>query len=472
MKGLLPLLSMLLVAASACAQDKTCDLVIVDASLFDTKTGIVRAHQNILINADTVSEVVNSDIRVRANKTLQAKGRLVTPGIIDTHIHPTHFFGDYDAAPEYLQEDSLQVLRKRFSDCYLPYGVTTVMIMGQPEAWLKPILNWSANPSPNYTDIYTVGGALISAEDRKPYICHATVRSPKEASEKIRAYHQMGVRHIKLYWRLREPEFKAAFKTADSLGMLVYGHIDEGVMNMDSTLKIGLINYEHLFTLVRSLSSSADENRHFVTWMDNFYGKDKWQSLSFLELTLNEIRWCVDYLPGKIDTLIGQLTKHHATFSTTIHLLSEKFGLTYFSNPNNLPDTSLSKERRQRNSDNFKALMALTRKIHDSGIKIRIGTDVPNGGKAALSEQLLLAGYGFPVPAIIQIATINGATALGMDNKYGSIEKGKKANLIIYDQNPLENYKNFLSKKTIIKDGMVYHVDIRQLKANRLKPSI
>lgn len=456
MRRLLPLLGILL-ATIACAQDKVCDLAIVEASVFDTKMGIARAHQSILINADTIVEVVGRDIRVRAKKTIQAKGRLVTPGIIDAHIHPTHFFGDYDAAPKYLVEDSLKVLRKRFSDCYLPYGVTTVMIMGQPESWLKPILNWSANPSPYYTDIYTVGGALISSEGRKSYICHSTVGSPKEASEKILAYHQMGIRHIKLYWRLREPEFKAAFRTADSLGMRVYGHIDEGVINMNATLKIGLTNYEHLFTLVRSLPSTADENRDFVAWMDHFYGKDKWQSLSFLELTLNEVRWCVDYLPGKIDTLIGQLATHHATFSTTIHLLAEKFGLAYFSNPNNRPDASLSDERRQRNNENFKALMALARKIHDSGIKIRIGTDVANGGKAVLSEHLLLAEFGFPVPAVIQIATINGATALGMDDKYGSIEKGKKANMIIYDQNPLENYRNFLSTRTVIKDGLVYH---------------
>ena len=101
--------------------------------------------------------------------------------------------------------------------------------------------------------------------------------------------------------------------------------------------------------------------------------------------------------------------------------------------------------------------MLLAKKVYDKGIKIRIGTDCAHGGKAALSEQVLLAQYGFSIPSIIQISTINGAIALGFENKYGSIEKGRKADLIIYDKNPFDNYNNFLSDRTVIKDGKIYN---------------
>ncbi len=436
----------------------TYDLVIKNAKVFDTKQGVTLDNKTILINADTIVNVVNNNKSLKGRKVIDAKNKLITPGIIDAHIHPTHFFGDYDAAPKYLAEDSLEFLRKKFSDNYLPFGITAVMIMGQPETWLKPILNWSANPSPNYTDIYTVGGAFISKEDRKPYICHIMVDSPLAAKQKVIDYYKMGIRHIKLYWRLRSPEFAAAFKTADSLGMKVYGHIDNGIMSMDTTLIIGLRNYEHLFTIVRNVSFDETDGRNYEIWMNDFYGKNNWDSsLSFFEQVMNETRFIVEKKLVALDSLIDNLAKNNVTFSTTIHLLAEKFGLTYFSNPNNKPVSNWSKKQIQRNADNFKVFMLLVKKVNYKGIKIRIGTDCPNGGKAALSEQVLLAQYGFSISSIIQISTINGATALGMENKYGSIEKGKKADLIIYDNDPFDNYKNFLSSKTIIKDGMIHY---------------
>ncbi len=435
----------------------TYDLVIENAKVFDTKQGVTLDNKTILINSDTIVNLVSSNKSLKGRKVIDAKNKLITPGIIDAHIHPTHIFGDYDAAPKYLADDSLEFLRKKISDNYLPFGITAVMIMGQPETWLKPILNWSANSSPNYTDIYTVGGALISKEDRKPYICHITVDSPLAAKQKVIDYYNIGIRHIKLYWRLRMPEFKAAFATADSLGMNVYGHIDNGIMDMDSTLTIGLKNYEHIFTILHSVPFTEEDGKKIDAWMQSFYSKKQLDSLSFMEGAMNEASFTVHNKLPAFDSLVNELAKHHATFSTTIHLFAEKFGLSYFSNPNNKPDSTWSLERTKRNADNFKAFMFLAKRLYDKGMKIRIGTDCPNGGKAALSEQLLLYEYGFSIPAILQISTINGAIALGMENKYGSVEKGKKADLIIYDNNPFDNYKNFISSKTIIKDGKVYN---------------
>ncbi|MES1217714.1 MAG: hypothetical protein ABUT20_19570, partial [Bacteroidota bacterium] len=354
----------------------TYDLVINNALVFDTRQGVTLGNKTILINADTIVNIVNNKKLQKGRTVIDAAGRLVTPGIIDAHIHPMHFFGDYDAAPKYLAEDSLVFFRKTFSDNYLPFGVTAVMIMGQPETWLKPILNWSVNPSPDYTDIYTVGGAIISKEDRKPYIGHSTVDAPLAARQKIIDYHKMGIRHIKLYWRLRGPEFVAAFKTADSLGMKVYGHIDNGIVSMDTALLIGLRNYEHLFTIERNVSFDETDGRNYEAWMNDFYGKMNWDSsLSFSEQVMNETRFIVEKKSAALDLLIDHLAKSNVSFSTTIHLIGERLGLTYFSNPNNKPDSGWSKKQVQRNADNFTAFMLLAKKVYDKGIKIRIGTD-------------------------------------------------------------------------------------------------
>ena len=375
--------------------------------------------------------------------------------MIDTHIHLTDVFGDYEKAPAQIPEDSSIYYRTKLTEAYLPYGITTAMVMGQPEKWLKPTIAWMKNPLPNHTDIYTTGGALISKEDRKTYINHVTVSNALTAKQKIEEYYNSGIRHIKLYWRLRRPEFESAFNTADSLGMNVYGHVDYNVMFMDTTLMIGLKNYEHLYTIVNSVLSSENDWSEFNKQFNNNYEK---KQVTFHVWAMELFRYIDEKKQSEADLLIDKLSKGKVTFSTAIHAFAEKFGMTYFSN---IKDTNLTKEQIIRCAYNTKLLMNYSKKMFDKGIKIRMGTDCPNGGKAIQSEQLLLYEYGFSIPSIIQICTINGATSLGMDKKYGSIEKGKKANLVIYERNPFDNYKNFLSKKTVIKDGVVFAQPIR-----------
>lgn len=441
-------------AIQSCATTKTYDLVITNASVFDTEKGVVLEHKTILINADTIAGVTDNDSDVKGRKTIDAAGRLVTPGFIDTHIHPQHIIGE--STPAQLQPDSLAYYRKKFADVYLSYGVTTAMMMGQPEIWIKPIVDWSAHPAAAYPDMYTTGAALISDEERTPYIGHIEVASPEAARKKIIAYYQQGIRHIKLYWRLREPEFKAAKATADSLGMRTYGHIDQGIMLIDSTLTLGLTNYEHIFTV--AFSATRDEDAAvLIPQLDQYYGKNKWQQLSFFESTIELVNYAMKYKPKSVDSLLDRLAAYKATFSTTIQLFAERMGVSEFTNPKNQPDSSWSEERRQHYRDCFSSFMQLAKRMHEKGISLRIGTDCMNGGKAAVTEQVLLAQYGFTVPDIIRISTINGARAIGMENKYGSVAKGKKANLVIYSKSPMDDYHNFLSARVVIKDGAEFH---------------
>jgi imidazolonepropionase-like amidohydrolase len=90
-----------------------------------------------------------------------------------------------------------------------------------------------------------------------------------------------------------------------------------------------------------------------------------------------------------------------------------------------------------------------------------IGTDEPVytsllPGFAYHRELLALSNAGLPPVVVLKAATINGATALGMSDKLGSIETGKLADLIVVNGNPLENIKTARNLQWVIQEGTVH----------------
>jgi len=126
---------------------------------------------------------------------------------------------------------------------------------------------------------------------------------------------------------------------------------------------------------------------------------------------------------------------------------------------------------------NFNLWMNFINEYKNRGGRVTVGSD--SGfifqlyGFAYIRELELLREAGFHPIEVIMAATLNGAEALGMDDEIGSIEIGKKADLFIVEENPLENLKVLYGTGAIklndendvervggvkytIKDGIVY----------------
>lgn len=94
-----------------------------------------------------------------------------------------------------------------------------------------------------------------------------------------------------------------------------------------------------------------------------------------------------------------------------------------------------------------------------------VGTDEPVytsllPGFAYHRELLAMTYAGLPPSAVLKAATINGAKALGIEDKLGTVEPGKLADLIVVSGNPVDDIKAARNVRFIIKDGVVHDPEV------------
>ncbi len=106
-------------------------------------------------------------------------------------------------------------------------------------------------------------------------------------------------------------------------------------------------------------------------------------------------------------------------------------------------------------------------RLYESGGEnlLIVGTDEPVyttllPGFAFHRELLAMVHAGIPIVTVLKAATINGATALGVADKIGSIEPEKLADLFVTRGNPLQDIKVTRNIKLVIKGGVVYEPEI------------
>jgi len=436
-------------------------LVIRHATVFDTRTLAVRPRTTIVIRDGRIDTVLpDSAARtIRATHTIDARGRLVTPGLIDVHHHVGYVFPDSITSGAgtvsrfVLRPDSITAYRKRWASAYLPFGVTTVREVGGQDRDLPLHLAWMRR-SASAPDYFSSGGAFVSHEEgRVPYLSHTVVHDTAEAARRVREYHAAGIRDIKLYWRLREPEYIAAYKEARRLGMHVTTHVDWRIMSVERALNLGVRHFEHAFTLAVDVMRAGWFDTAWLN-MRKELGNDPaggfyWGALEYFNL--------VGEGDAKLTRLILLLARSGATVTPTLHLFAQHVGAAAFRSSlhRRIDSTEVwTPAQRARAREGFRILGTYVRQLHAAGVQLAVGTDWLDPGLATLSEMIVLHKIGIPMPDVIQIATLGGARVLERDSEFGVIEPGYRANLVIFDVNPLMRPDGLFGPKLIVKDGV------------------
>ncbi len=428
----LRIISTLALTIVSCNRPIRYDLIVENAEIFDTKTGEVTTGKTILIIGDSIVGIINSDEPVRTKKVVDADGRLVTPGNIDTHInfekaiYSTH--KNADNHPKILTN----FYRSKCSKNYLPYGITTIVDMTKDFNWASQMVKWQANPK--FSD-------LIVA-----YTFSDIEQSSKSIDVLLSDLSSIGVNHIYI------SNDKNTSLTKNIIEMASQKEIDVFIKPKNSFSDNNYINIEYIYSPIINTFERNFDKKLLLNQVENVYGNvDVPEEIYALEA----FKYIVENNPALLDTLANKLSKSPISISTKLNSMAQYTDMSHMES-NNQNQFKLSKELKHRITYSFNHLLSFVKRIHNSGTTLRIGTNTEDGGMAFISEQLLLAEAGISSSDIIKISTINAAKVLKIDNQFGSIEIGKKADLIIYDQNPLDDYKNFASTRRVIKSGKLF----------------
>lgn len=441
----------------------TANLIIRNARVLDVARGRVLEDRSVVVAGGRIAGVFSSGQRLPAARdTLDAERRLLTPGLIDVHSHLAYVLGDSVSEGGGMttrlaqHPDSIEVYRRRHASQYIPYGVTTIRDVGSSRADVELMLAWKEESRPWAPTVHPSGGALVTHEEgRTSFPGHRPVQDSADAARAVRESYDRGIRHLKLYWRLQAPELEAALVEARRLGMSVTGHIDYGVVPFDTVLDLGLSQFEHAYTIAVG-ALSAEELR--ASWRERLPAVIGDRTAGRFYLGVLEYFHEVEAADPEVLRLIRRLANRQATVTPTLHLFAQRLGLAYydaapvgdFDDTSGLTDTQLAHFRA-----GYRILADYVRRMHEQGIRLTVGTDWVEPGRAVLSEMLLLHQAGLPMMDVLRAATLNGARALGADASIGRIEPGYAADLILFERDPLRDPRALLSPKVVFNDGRV-----------------
>src|SRR4030095_11978084 len=100
--------------------------------------------------------------------------------------------------------------------------------------------------------------------------------------------------------------------------------------------------------------------------------------------------------------------------------------------------------------------LKITAALHRAGVPIVAGTDVGVPGHTLYRELELYVKAGLTPLEAIQAATIVPARVMKLDTEVGTIEAGKRADLVILDANPLDNISNIRKVRFVVTQGRLF----------------
>jgi len=413
--------------------------------------------RNVVIERGKITAIEPGvDVAAAADLTvLDLHGASVLPGLVGMHNH-LYYIGRPNYDEEWRSEPPLVMPQMMFSAprLYLAAGVTTMRTTGSVEPYADLNLKRDIDAGKLIGPHLDVTGPYLEGAT-SPFIQMHHLSGPEEARQFVNYWADRGVTSFKAYMNITRAELKAAIDAAHKRGLKVTGHLC--AVTYDEAADLGIDDLEHGFFVNTQLDPGKQPDVCPPTTG---------------EPTLARMA------PGSPEAtaLIAKLVKRHVAITSTLPVFESRV-------PGRPPlrqqalDVMTAEARqaylyaRQRPASlppratdpavMLKRDMALERAFVAAGGLLIAGPDptgnggvVPGFGDQRGIELLVEAGFS-PVEAI-RIATLNGATYLGRQDRIGSIAVGKNADLVVVKGDPAIRITDIEQVEIVFKDGVGY----------------
>jgi imidazolonepropionase-like amidohydrolase len=414
-------------------------------------------------------------------REIDLHGAYVMPGFIDTHLHLHHLESGQGVPSDYILK------------LWLAHGVTSGRTVGYDgtlaeEMSIKRLLDSNEITGPRI-HLYPYFGT----DEAGP------INTPEQARERIRRIKRAGAVGVKFFGAPEEILW-AALDEADEQGLSsTMHHAQLNVLhaNVLATSAHGLKGMEHWYGLPEAMFEDrriqhypADYNynneQHRFAEAGRLWkqaaepGSEKWNEVlqTLLDRGFSLSPTFTSYLASRDFMRLSRAPWHEVY---TLPNLWEYYRPNRDAHGSYWFDWTLEEELDWK--ENFRLWMKFVNDFKNRGGRVTVGSDAGYiynlYGFGYALELELLREAGFSPLEVIHAATIQGARQIGIANDVGTVQVGKKADLVVIRENPLANLHVLLGTGTIklndetgkveriggidytIKDGIVY--DAREL---------
>jgi imidazolonepropionase-like amidohydrolase len=389
-------------------------IAIVGGTLVDGTGKPAVADSTIIVQGNRIIAAgLRSEVKIPKGATIfDARGKTVLPGLWDMHAH---------------------LGQTEWNAAYLAAGVTTVRDVGNELEFAAAMRD--SNKSGRGLGPQILLAGFIDAADPKT-VTGYQANTPEEARNLVNVYQWAGFEQIKVWNNVKPEILKTINAEAHRLGMNITGHVpgaEKGILTVRQAVEAGQDQIEHISYVLNTLPSgkldSPEVQKVFRLLKER--GTVVTPTISAVELFTRSTSVPISaFEPG--------ISKVPADVAAALN----KYGLP--------------PERAAGGRGYFELALTLVAALHKAGIPIVAGTDMLIPGHSLYRELELFVKAGLTPSEAIQSAAIVPARVMKLDKEVGTIEVGKRADLIVTERNPLENISNIRTIKYVVKNGEIY----------------